>query len=240
MGESRLSTGQYIGGFGHVQRSGRGVGAAHTASLTLLARALRPSCAQVVSAHHDASGSRVNRQRAVIGVIAGGRRGGRLTARGHDGVVGMNIPAALESSGSQWAIKLSDGRIVPTGTDQERTERDAQWENSNAHGHGGCSVVVRDSYRTLWHLADDSAPLASAGGEVIRAQSGELVALQAQVTRLADSLAYYRHLAMRQVQAYTLPNASGKDTQLTAHRRLRVVAGPMAELGNDDDLYLDA
>jgi len=68
----------------------------------------------------------------------------------------LSTPAALEVSGSQWAIQLPDGRVNPTGTGKDRTERDAEWENAHPHGHGGCCAVVRDAYRTPWRLAGAS------------------------------------------------------------------------------------
>jgi hypothetical protein len=66
-------------------------------------------------------------------------------------------PPVLEPSGSQWAIKVPDGRVIPTGAGQERTERDVEWENSHPHGRGGCSAVVRDGYKTPWRRAEDPA-----------------------------------------------------------------------------------
>ena len=133
----------------------------------------------------------------------------------------LSALAALEPSGSQWAIKLPDGRVIPTGTDQERTERDAEWENDNPHGHGGCYAVVRDAYRTPWRLADDPAPVVAPGAEAALAQAVQVAALHAQVDRLVDLLLYYRHLAAGQVEADVLPATHGPDRQARARRRLR-------------------
>jgi hypothetical protein len=117
----------------------------------------------------------------------------------------LSTPAALELSGSQWAIKLPDGRVIPTGTGKERTERDAEWENGHPHGHGGCCAVVRDAYRTPWRLAGAPAPVVAPCAEAALAQAAQVAALHAQVDRLVDLLLYYRHLAAGQTEADLLP-----------------------------------
>jgi hypothetical protein len=119
----------------------------------------------------------------------------------------LSTPADLELSGSQWAIKLSDGRVILTGTGKERTERDAEWENGHPHGHGGCCAVVRDAYQTPWRLAGAPAPVVAACAEAALAQAAQVAALHTQVDRLVDLLLYYRHLAAGQTEADLLPAA---------------------------------
>jgi len=94
-------------------------------------------------------------------------------------------PPALELVDQQWAIMCADGRVMPTGTGQARTDLDASWENAHPEGHGVCTVVVREAYVTPWRAENEPAPaLGDADGFV-----GELAALRAQVELLAESLA---------------------------------------------------
>lgn len=136
-------------------------------------------------------------------------------------VADPNTPVDLEPSGSQWAIRLPDGRVIPTGTDQERTERDAEWENNNPQGRGGCSAVVRDAYRTPWRPADDPAPVVAPGAEAAMAQAAEVAALQAQVTHLVDLMRYYRDLATEPVTTCPLPTTHTQDRGAPRRRRPR-------------------
>jgi hypothetical protein len=145
----------------------------------------------------------------------------------------LSTPPALEPSGSQWAIKLPDGRVIPTGTGQERTERDAEWENGHPHGHGGCCAVVRDAYRTPWRLAGAAAPVVSPCAEVALAHVAQVAALQAQVDRLVDLLLYYRHLAAGQTDADLLPATHGPGRGAPARRRLRPARSQSREPGGN-------
>ena len=133
----------------------------------------------------------------------------------------LSTPAALELSGSQWAIKLHDGRVILTGTGKERTQRDAEWENGHPHGHGGCCAVVRDAYRTPWRLAGAPAPVVAPCAEAALAQAAQVAALQAQVNRLVDLLLYYRHLAAGQTEADLLPATRHPGPGAPVLRRLR-------------------
>jgi hypothetical protein len=126
-------------------------------------------------------------------------------------VADANAPAVLEPSGSQWAIKLPDGRVIPTGAGQERTERDAEWENNNPQGRGGCSAVVRDAYRTPWRPVQDPAPVVEPGTEAAKAQAAEVADLHAQVADLVDLMLYYRHLAAKQAKTCPLPTGHTQD-----------------------------
>lgn len=138
----------------------------------------------------------------------------------------------LEPSGSQWAIALPDGRVIPTGTDQARTERDADWENTNPQGRGGCSALVCDGYRTPWRRAGDPAPVVVRSAEASVAQEAEIAALHSQVAELVDLMRYYRHLAAEQVRC-PLPTTQSQDWA-SRHRRLQParsqsrVSGPQA------------
>ena len=133
----------------------------------------------------------------------------------------LSTPAALELSGSQWAIKLPDGRVIPTGTGKERTERDAEWENGHPHGHDGCCAVVRDAYQTPWRLAGAPAPVVAPCAEAALAQAAQVAALHAQVDRLVDLLVYYRYLAAGQTEADLLPATRGPGRGAPVLRRLR-------------------
>jgi hypothetical protein len=149
------------------------------------------------------------------GNSAAGDLSGESTAKGTPAAADLNTPPVLEPSGSQWAIKVPDGRVIPTGTSQERTERDVEWENNHPHGRGGCSVVVRDAYKTPWRLADDPAPVVAPVPEVVAAQAAAMAALQAQVAHLGDLVLYYRHLAAQQTETHPpnpRPRPRGSDT----------------------------
>jgi len=135
----------------------------------------------------------------------------------------LSTPAALELSGSQWAIKLPDGRVILTGTGKDRTERDAEWENAHSHGHGGCCAVVRDAYRTPWRPAGAPVPVVAPCAEAALAQAAQVAALHAQVDRLVDLLLYYRHLAAGQTEADRLPATHGPVRESPVLRRLRPV-----------------
>ena len=135
----------------------------------------------------------------------------------------LSTPAALELSGSQWAIKLPDGRVILTGTGKERTERDQEWENAHPHGRGGCCAVVRDVYRTPWRLAGAPAPVVAPCADAALAQAAQVAALHAQVDRLLDLPLYYRHLAAGQIEADLLPATHGPVRAAPVLRRLRPV-----------------
>jgi len=47
--------------------------------------------------------------------IAGSNHSSGLAAKDTPALADVNAPAALEPSGSQWAIQLPDGRVIPTG-----------------------------------------------------------------------------------------------------------------------------
>jgi hypothetical protein len=147
--------------------------------------------------------------------IAGSRHGNRPTEKRPM----KTTPDTLELSGSQWAIKLPDGRVIPTGTDKERTERDAEWENGHSHGHSGCCAVVRDAYQTPWRPTGAPAPIVAPCAEAAIAQAAQVAALQAQVDRLVDLL-HYRQLAAEQAKAELLPGATHGSARRTPVLRL--------------------
>ena len=113
----------------------------------------------------------------------------------------LSTPAALELSGSQWAIKLPDGRVILTGTGKERTERDAEWENGHPYGHGGRGGIDHDAYQTPWGLAGAPAPVVAPCEEAGLAQAAQVPALHAPGCHLRSLLLYYRHLAAEQTEA---------------------------------------
>ena len=117
----------------------------------------------------------------------------------------LSIPAALEVSGSQWAIQLPDGRVNPTGTGKDRTARDAEWENGHPHGHGGRGDIDHDAYQTPWGLAGAPAPVVAPCEEAALAQPAQVAALHAPGCHLRSLLLYYRHLAAEQTEADLLP-----------------------------------
>jgi hypothetical protein len=156
------------------------------------------------------------------GNIAGSDHVGGLTATGTPALTDLSTPAVLEPTGSQWAIKLPDGRVIPTGTGQERTERDAEWENNNPQGRGGCSAVVRDAYRTPWRPVEDPAPVVEPGTEAAKARAAEVADLHAQVADLVDLMLYYRHLAAKQAKTCPLPTGHTQDPAAPTRRRLRL------------------
>jgi len=159
-------------------------------------------------------------------LVAGGNStaniSGEITAKGTPAVADANTPHVLEPSGSQWAIKVPDGRVIPTGTSQERTERDVEWENNHPHGRGGCIVVVRDAYKTPWRLADDPAPVVTPGPEAAMTQATEMADLQAQVAHLGDLVLYYRHLAAQSAETHPLPPTHAPDRRAPTRQRLRL------------------
>jgi hypothetical protein len=113
----------------------------------------------------------------------------------------LSIPAALDVSGSQWAIKLPDGRVNPTETGKDRTERDAEWEDGHPYGHGGPRGIDHDAYQTPWGLAGAPAPVVAPCEEAGLAQAAQVPALHAPGCHLRSLLLYYRHLAAEQTEA---------------------------------------
>jgi len=113
----------------------------------------------------------------------------------------LSTPAALELSGSQWAIKLPDGRVILTGTGKERTERDAEWENGHPYGHGGRGGIDHDAYQTPWGLASAPAPIVAPCEEPALAQAAQVPARHEPGCHLRSLLLYYRHLAAEQTEA---------------------------------------
>jgi len=158
-------------------------------------------------------------QLAAGGDMVGGDHNNGLTARDTPALADRSTPAVLEPSGSQWAIKLPDGRVIPTGAGQERTERDAEWENNNPQGRGGCSAVVRDAYRTPWRPVQDPAPVVEPRAEAARAQAAEVADLQAQVADLVDLMLHYRRLAAKQAKTCPLPTGHTQDPGPPTRRR---------------------
>lgn len=117
----------------------------------------------------------------------------------------LSIPAALEVSGSQWAIQLPDGRVNPTGTGKDRTERDAEWENGHPHGRGGRGGIDHDVYQTPWGLAGAPAPVVTPCEEAALVQPAQVAALHEPGCHLRSLLLYYRRLAAEQAEADLLP-----------------------------------
>ena len=117
----------------------------------------------------------------------------------------LSTPAALELSGSQWAIKLPDGRVNPTGTGKDRTERAAEWENGHPYGHGGRGGIDHDAHQTPWGLAGAPAPVVAPCEEAGLAQAAQVAALHEPGCHLRSLLLYYRHLAAEQTEADLLP-----------------------------------
>ena len=117
----------------------------------------------------------------------------------------LSTPAALELSGSQWAIQLPDGRVNPTGTGKDRTERDAEWENGHPHGRGGRGGIDHDAYQTPRRLAGAPAPVVGPCVEAALAQAAQVAALHAPGCHLRSLLLYYRHLAAERAEADLLP-----------------------------------
>ena len=117
----------------------------------------------------------------------------------------LSTPAALEVSGSQWAIQLPDGRVNPTGTGKDRTERDSEWENGHPYGHGGRGGIDHDAYQTPWGLAGAPAPIVAPCEEPALAQAAQVPARHEPGCHLRSLLLYYRHLAAGQSEADLLP-----------------------------------
>ena len=139
----------------------------------------------------------------------------------------LSTPAAQELSGNRWASQLPDGRVNPTGTGKDRTERDAEWKNDHPHGHGGRGGIDHDAYQTPWGPAGSPAPVVALCEEAALAQAAQVAAVHAPGCHLRSLLLYYRHLAAEQTEADLLhrrprPGPGGAGAATTA-------AGEVAE-----------
>lgn len=130
-------------------------------------------------------------------------------------------PCCPEAVGKPVGDQVAGRARHPDWDRQERTERDAEWENAHPHGHGDCYAVDRDAYRTPWRLAAAPAPVVALCAEAALAQAAQVAALHAQVDRLVDLLLYYRHLAAGHTEADPLPLTQGPGREAPVLRRLR-------------------